>query len=40
MCHLIDREAKLSSILPSPDAFHLACEVIRGDKQCLKSNFL
>ena len=40
MCHFIDREADLSNALPSIDAFHPSFEVIRGDKQHLKSNFL
>ena len=40
MCHFIDREADLSRILPSTDAFHLCYKIIRGDRQCLKSNFL
>ena len=40
MCHFIDHKADLSSALPSIDAFHLTYEVIRGDRQHLKSNFL
>ena len=40
MCHFIDCKANLSIALPSMDAFHLSYEVIRGDRQCLKSNFL
>ena len=40
MCHFIDRKADLSSALPLIDAFHLSLEVIRGDRQYLKSNFL
>ena len=40
MCHFIDRKANLSNILPSVDASHPSYEVIRGDRQCLKSNFL
>ena len=40
MCHFIDREADLSRTLPSIDAFHLCYEIIRGDRQRLKSNFL
>ena len=40
MCHLIDRKADLSRTLPSTDAYYLCYETIRGDRQCLKSNFL
>ena len=40
MCHFIDCEANLSNALPSVDAAHPSYEVIRGDRQCLKSNFL
>ena len=40
MCHFIDHEASLSNALPPLDASHPAYEVIRGDRQCLKSNFL
>ena len=40
MCHLIDCEADLSRSLPLTDAYHLGYETIRGDRQCLKSNFL
>ena len=40
MCHFIDRKADLSRTLPSRDAFHLCYEIIRGDRQRLKSNFL
>ena len=40
MCHFIDCEANLNNALPSVDAFHPTYEVIRGDRQCLKSNFL
>ena len=40
MCHFIDREADLSRSLPSADAYHLGYEIIRGDRQRLKSNFL
>ena len=40
MCHFIDHEADLSRTLPSTDAFHLCYEIIRGDRQHLKSNFL
>ena len=39
MCHFIDHEANLSNALPSVDAFHPSYEVIRGDRQHLKSNF-
>ena len=40
VCHFIDCEASLSNALPPLDAFHPAHEVIRGDIQWLKSNFL
>ena len=40
MCHFNDHEANLSNVLPPLDASHPAYEVIRGDRQCLKSNFL
>ena len=40
MCHLIDCKANLSNALPSVDAFHSLYEVIRGDRQHLKSNSL
>ena len=40
MCHFIGHEANLSNALPSVDAFHPSYEVIRGDRQRLKSNFL
>ena len=40
MCHFIDHEASLSNALPPLDASHPAHEVIRGDTQHLKSNFL
>ena len=40
MCHFIDCEDNLSNALPSMDAFHSSYEVIRGDRQHLKSNFL
>ena len=40
MSHFIDHEVNLSNALPSMDAFHSTHEVIRGDRQCLKSNFL
>ena len=40
MCHFIDCKADPSSAMLSIDAFHLSLEVIRGDRQRLKSNFL
>ena len=40
MCHFIDCKANLNNALPSMDAFHPTHEVIRGDRQHLKSNFL
>ena len=40
VCHFIDHEASLSNALPPLDASHPAREVIRGDTQQLKSNFL
>ena len=40
MCHFIDHEANVSNILPLVDASHPSHEVIRGDRQHLKSNFL
>ena len=40
MCHFIDHEASLSNASSPLDASHPACEVIRGDTQGLKSNFL
>ena len=40
MYHFIDHEASLSNASSPLDASHPACEVIRGDTQCLKSNFL
>ena len=40
MCHFVDHEANLSNILPPLDVSHPAYEVIRGDRQHLKSNFL
>ena len=40
MCHFIDHKANLSNVLPPLDASHPAYEVIRGDRQHLKSNFL
>ena len=40
VCHFIDHEANLSNVLPPVDASHPSYEVIRGDRQHLKSNFL
>ena len=40
ICHFIDREASLSNVSSPLDASHPAYEVIRGDIQHLKSNFL
>ena len=40
LCHLIDCETSLGNLSPSPDPFHPAYEVIRGDTQWLRSNFL
>ena len=40
VCHFIDHEASLSNASSPLDASHPACEVIRGDTQCLESNFL
>ena len=40
MCHFIDREADLSRSLPSIDAYHLGYEIIRGDRQRFKEQFL
>ena len=40
VCHFIDCEASLSNASSPLDASHPACEVIRGDTQCLRSNFL
>ena len=40
LCHLIDCEASLGNLSPLPDPFYPACEVIRGDTQWLRSNFL
>ena len=39
MCHFSDRKANLNNILPPLDVSHPAYEVIRGDRQHLKSNF-
>ena len=33
VCHFIDCEASLSNVSPLLDAFHPACEIIRGDTQ-------
>ena len=38
--HFIDHEASLSNVSSPLDTSHPAHEVIRGDIQCLKSNFL
>ena len=40
VCHFIDCEASLSNVSPLLDASHPACEIIRGDTQWLRSNFL
>ena len=40
ICHFIDHEASLSTVSSPLDASHPAHEVIRGDIQHLKSNFL
>ena len=40
MCHSVDYKANLSNTLPPLDVAHPAHEVIRGDRQHLKSNFL
>ena len=40
MCHFIDQEVNLSNLLPPLDTYHPAYEVMRGDRQRLKSNFL
>ena len=40
MCNFGDCEANLSNVLPPLDVAHPAYEVIRGDRQRLKSNFL
>ena len=40
VCHFIDHEASLGNASPLLDASHPACEVIRGDTQWLRSNFL
>ena len=40
MCHFIDDKVNLSNVLPPLDASHPAYEVIREDRQHLKSNFL
>ena len=40
VCHFIDHEASLGNLSPLPDPSHPACEIIRGDTQWLKSNFL
>ena len=38
MCHFIEHKARLSNASSSLDASHPAYEVIRRDRQCLKSN--
>ena len=40
LCHFIDHEASLSNASSPLDTSHPAYEVIRGDTQHLKSNFL
>ena len=40
VCHFIDREASLGNLSPLLDPSHPACEIIRGDTQWLRSNFL
>ena len=40
VCHFIDRKASLGNASPPLDASHPAYEVIRGDTQWLRSNFL
>ena len=40
VCHFIDREVSLGNVSPLLDASHPACEIIRGDTQQLRSNFL
>ena len=40
MCHFIDHKANLSNVLPPVDASYPSYEVVRGDRQYLKSNFL
>ena len=40
LCHFIDCEASLGNLSPPLDPFHPACEIIRGDTQQLRSNFL
>ena len=40
VCHFIDCEASLGNLSPLLDPSHPACEIIRGDTQWLRSNFL
>ena len=40
VCHFIDREASLGNLSPPLDPSHPAYEIIRGDTQWLRSNFL
>ena len=40
VCHFIDHEASLGNLSPPLDPSHPACEIIRGDTQWLRSNFL
>ena len=40
VCHFIDCEASLGNVSPPLDPSHPACEIIRGDTQWLRSNFL
>ena len=40
ICHFIDHEASLSNASFPLHSSHPACEVIRGDTQCLKNNLL
>ena len=40
VCHFIDREAGLGNLSPPLNPSHPVCEIIRGDTQWLRSNFL
>ena len=40
VCHFIGCEASLGNLSPPLDSSHPACEIIRGDTQRLRSNFL
>ena len=40
VCHFIDCEASLGNLSPLLDPSHPACEIIRGDTQQVRSNFL